>query len=72
MLHRGTTANAPGEWDAKLRIPKKITGNFGQEIGFFYPFTTTLVEVKINREPFPFNPADSNKLVTLAPFFSND
>jgi pimeloyl-ACP methyl ester carboxylesterase len=72
MLHRGTTANAPGEWDAKLRIPKKITGNFGQEIGFFYPFTTTLVEVKINREPFPFNPADSNKLVTLAPFFNND
>lgn len=72
MLHDGTTANAPGEWDGKIPIPAKLLDNEGREVTFFYPFTTTLIEVKINREPFPFNPAESNKLVQIGPFFSDN
>jgi hypothetical protein len=32
----------------------------------FYPFTTTLVEIKLNREPLPF--AGQTRLLTMAPF----
>lgn len=49
--------DAAGKWDACL--------NFGSVIGddavkFFYPFTTTLVELRLNREPLPL--AGANKV----------
>ena len=47
-------ADAPptrdGKWDAALDI-SSLADNAG--IKFFYPFTTTLIELKLNREPLP-------------------
>ncbi len=40
-----------GKWDGELDI-SKLVGDKGTK--FFYPFTTTLVELKLNREPLPF------------------
>ena len=39
-----------GKWDAELDISSLI-----DDVGvrFFYPFTTTLVEIRMNREPLP-------------------
>jgi pimeloyl-ACP methyl ester carboxylesterase len=39
-----------GKWDASLDI-SSLTDDTG--IKFFYPFTTTLIELKLNREPLP-------------------
>ncbi|MES2734210.1 MAG: hypothetical protein V4714_20855 [Bacteroidota bacterium] len=46
-----------GNWTAVLEMDDMI-GN--AEVQFFYPFTTTLVELKLNREPEP--PKDVNKV----------
>ncbi len=40
-----------GKWDGELDI-SKLVDDKGTK--FFYPFTTTLVELKLNREPLPF------------------
>jgi hypothetical protein len=39
-----------GKWDAELDISSLV-----DDVGlrFFYPFTTTLVELRLNREPLP-------------------
>jgi hypothetical protein len=39
-----------GKWDAALDI-SSLADDTG--IKFFYPFTTTLIELKLNREPLP-------------------
>jgi hypothetical protein len=39
-----------GKWDAEIDISKMLLDN---TINFFYSFTTTLIELKINREPQP-------------------
>ena len=39
-----------GKWDAELDI-SALAGD--ANVKFFYPFTTTLVEIKLNREPLP-------------------
>jgi hypothetical protein len=37
------------KWDAWVAFDPDITG-----VRFFYPYTTTLVELVLNREPAPF------------------
>jgi hypothetical protein len=39
-----------GKWDAALDI-SSLADDTG--IKFFYPYTTTLIELKLNREPLP-------------------
>ena len=39
-----------GKWDAELDI-SALVNNTG--VNFFYPFTTTLIELRMNREPLP-------------------
>jgi hypothetical protein len=39
-----------GDWDAELDI-SSLADDVG--VKFFYPFTTTLVELRLNREPLP-------------------
>jgi hypothetical protein len=39
-----------GKWDAALDISSLVDD---KGIKFFYPFTTTLMEIKLNREPLP-------------------
>lgn len=42
-------------WDARIALPAAAPDmGPGQEgVAFFYPYTTTLVEVRLNREPMP-------------------
>ena len=40
----------PGKWDAQLDLSPTIGD---QGVKLFFPFTTTLVEIRINREPLP-------------------
>jgi hypothetical protein len=48
------TPDAPnardGKWDGSLDI-SSLADDTG--IKFFYPFTTTLIELRLNREPLP-------------------
>jgi hypothetical protein len=44
------TAAKEGKWDATLDL-SSLADDTG--IKFFYPFTTTLIELKLNREPLP-------------------
>jgi hypothetical protein len=44
----GTTHE--GKWDGSLDL-SELLGDAA--VSFFYPFTTTLVEIRINREPLP-------------------
>lgn len=44
-----------GKWDAELDISSLMDD---RGVRFFYPFTTTLVEVRMNREPLPFDGAN--------------
>lgn len=39
------------KWDAELDISSLVDD---KGVKFFYPFTTTLVEIQLNREPLPF------------------
>lgn len=43
------TPNPRGKWDATIDLAETI----GADTSFFYPFTTTLVEICVNREPMP-------------------
>jgi hypothetical protein len=45
-----TTAREQGKWDAVIEFDPAIAGG---EATFFYPYTTTLVEIRLNREPMP-------------------
>lgn len=47
-----------GKWDAKLDISQLL--HEAAEVKFFYPFTTTLVELRLNREPLP--PSGKNEI----------
>lgn len=40
----------PGKWDAKIDLTRWLRD---EKVKFFYPFTTTLVEIQLNREPMP-------------------
>jgi pimeloyl-ACP methyl ester carboxylesterase len=44
-----------GKWDAELDISSLMDD---RGVRFFYPFTTTLVEVRLNREPLPLSGAN--------------
>lgn len=46
-----------GKWDAAVNISSTVRpvdgAGGGARIDLFYPFTTTLIEIKLNREPLP-------------------
>jgi pimeloyl-ACP methyl ester carboxylesterase len=47
----GTGMDPEGVWDAELPLPE----TFGEHgVKLFHPFTTTFVEVTVNRDPMPF------------------
>lgn len=46
----GGLPDEQGKWDACLDIAAAIGR---EEVRFFYPFTTTLLELRLNREPLP-------------------
>jgi hypothetical protein len=46
-----TECNPEGKWDAELNISALLAED--AEMRLFFPFTTTLIELKFNREPLP-------------------
>lgn len=48
-------SSGDGKWDAELDV-SSLVDDAG--VRFFYPFTTTLVELKLNREPLPLTGAN--------------
>jgi hypothetical protein len=52
-----------GIWDAQLELPS-VMGD--SEVSFFFPFTTTFIELKINRDPMPFGQM-ANKICEFLP-----
>ena len=49
VVYRGIGATE-GDWDGVLDL--SALGS-GAEVTFFYPFTTTFIEIVMNREPMP-------------------
>lgn len=49
LVNQVATYDRSGVWDAQFALPTQVS----DDVSFFYPFTTTLVEVVINREPLP-------------------
>jgi hypothetical protein len=54
--------DSEGKWDAKIRL--ELNDKSGMTL--FYPFTTTFVEIKLNRDPIPFGEGP-NRLVNILP-----
>jgi hypothetical protein len=51
-------AEDPRVWDALIDLPHAApeiaaSGATGETVRFFYPYTTTLIELRLNREPMP-------------------
>lgn len=51
ILEDGTAMNPDGKWDARIDLDKALRET--KEFDLFYPFTTTFVEIRLNREPMP-------------------
>jgi hypothetical protein len=58
----GGPPNAEGKWDAQIDL-SAIIGD--ERLRFFFPFTTTLIELKLDREPLPL--AGENRLMWFLP-----
>jgi hypothetical protein len=48
----GSMQNTPGFWHAQLELTEFLKSQ-EKETSFFYPWTTTLIEICLNREPMP-------------------
>jgi len=58
----GELQESDGRWDAQLKLDHLLKA----EVKFFCPFTTTLIEIRLNREPMPINRAKENNILTFA------
>jgi pimeloyl-ACP methyl ester carboxylesterase len=58
----GGPPDPQGKWDAQLDL-SAIIGD--EKLRFFFPFTTTLIELKLNREPLPLS--GENRLMWFLP-----
>lgn len=61
-----------GKWDAVLNLSEHLNNApaplTGERPNFFAPFTTTLVEIKMNREPMPLDVGQPNQVARFLPF----
>jgi pimeloyl-ACP methyl ester carboxylesterase len=46
----GEHQREPGVWDAQIDLSRYLKDT---DVRFFFPYTTTLVEIRLNREPLP-------------------
>src|SRR6185312_16371927 len=51
-----------GEWDCVIDMTKLLKNS---ENSFFFPFTTTLIEIQLNREPMPLGKNDLFKFISV-------
>jgi hypothetical protein len=54
-----TSITKRGVWDARIDL-SDFVGPDADEFKFFYPFTTTFLEIRLNREPIPLSLVDKN------------
>jgi hypothetical protein len=57
----GEPQQSDGRWDAELNLDHLLNA----KVKFFCPFTTTLIEIRLNREPMPINRAKENSILTF-------
>jgi hypothetical protein len=65
MTEGGDMKTDEGKWDAVIDLSSNLKGaatNSAADPAFFYPFTTTLVELKMNREPMPLDGTLPNQI----------
>ena len=66
MTPLGVPKNDQGKWDAVIDLSSNLRHApepvDGPSPAFFAPFTTTLVEIKMNREPMPLDVAERNQI----------
>lgn len=66
MTPRGDMKDDEAVWDAMIDLSEHLVrAGATQTSDFFVPFTTTLVKMKMNREPMPFKLDEANKVLTL-------
>ena len=51
VTRRGVPIDGDAKWDARISLTGVLSDDGGFQI--FYPFTTTFVEIRMNREPMP-------------------
>lgn len=56
----GGPANEDGVWDAMVQLPDTFAAG---TVRLMYPFTTTFIELRLNRDPTPFGPTPSKVCV---------
>jgi hypothetical protein len=55
-----------GKWDAAINLTEHLVGDVaGKSVRLFQPFTTTLVEIRMNREPMPLGSTVEAELLRL-------
>ena len=66
MTPAGVPKSDEGKWDAIIDLSSNLSTApppiDGDPPAFFTPFTTTLVEIKMNREPMPLDLAAKNQI----------
>jgi hypothetical protein len=66
MTSEGVPKSDEGKWDAVIDLSSHLanaqTQPDARPAQFFYPFTTTLVEMKMNREPMPLDSKSPNQI----------
>jgi hypothetical protein len=54
---KGNLRKPDGVWDAVIELPETLRSADGRPVKIFWPFTTTLLEIRLNREPSFGDPA---------------
>ena len=61
---------ADGKWDAAIELSEHLTTSVQDKaVQLFWPFTTTLIEICMNREPMPLGASKEAELLKLMPPF---
>jgi hypothetical protein len=61
----GMPITGAGKWDAVIDLSENLAGPPGGEHSFFHPFSTSLVEIKMNREPMPLELGQVSSILTF-------
>ena len=69
MTADGVPKADDGKWDAVIDLSSNLARTSAADTApgpaFFTPFTTTLVEMKMNREPMPLDVTSPNQIAWL-------
>jgi hypothetical protein len=60
----GSVINEDGQWDAQIDLSRYLAT---RTFKLFFPFTTTLIELRLNREPMPLDHTGENDVCWFLP-----